>query len=328
MKITARDRAHGAGVLLKSEAGIALMMVLWILVLLSILALNHLSSTRWNTAGARNMKEETLARYMALSGYNEAVHYLMSDKDPSLDYRDPSGNYRVDRETPVVTGKRITPEGEVDIQITDEDTKININLATEENLKSLFIHAGLAEDRIAEVVDSILDWKDPSRAGHRLSGADDSYYEGLPDPYKAKHGRFDVPEELLLVKGMKSEYLYGGKDIHPILPLITTFGTGALNINTVSNDFMTYMRLDKFEIEAILKQRNVESGGFSVIPQQFAARGFQAIASNNLRIEVSGRSGSSPLLSKVVAVVNRQPAGKGFKVRTLYWREYAENSRG
>lgn len=321
-------KGRGQGSVLQGEKGIALIMVLWVLVLLSILALNHLSSTRWNTASTRNLKEETLAHYMALSGYNEAVHYLMSDKDPSFDYKDPAGNYRVDRETPTVTGTRRTPEGEVEIQITDEDSKININQATPENLKTLFTHAGLAEDRIAEVVDSILDWKDPSRAGHRLSGADDSYYEGLPDPYKAKHGLFDVPEELLLVKGMMPEYLYGGKDIKPILPLITTFGTGALNINTVSSDFMSFMGLNTYEVEAILKQRNVETGGFTIIPPQFAARGFQAIASNNLRIEVSGRSGNSTLLSKIVAVVNRQPAGKGFKVRTLYWREHVENSRG
>jgi len=319
---------QGQAALLHSEKGIALMMVLWVLVLLSILALNHLNSTRWNTASTRNLKEETIAHYIALSGYNEAIHYLMTDKDPSFDYKDSGGNYRIDRETPTVTGKRTTPEGEVEIQIIDEDSKININQASQENLKSLFTYAGLAEDRIAEVVDSILDWKDPSRAGHRLSGADDSYYEGLPDPYKAKHGPFDVPEELLLVKGIKPEYLYGGKEIKPLLPLITTFGTGALNINTVSGDFMNFMGLNNYEIEAIMKQRNPEAGGFSVIPQQFAARGFNSMASRNLRIEVSGRSGNSTLLSKIVAVVNRQPAGKGFKVRTLYWREYAENSRG
>lgn len=314
--------------MLRSEKGIALMMVLWVLVLLSILALNHLNSTRWNTASTRNLKEETLARYMALSGYNQALHYLISDKDPSFDYRDAAGNFRVDSESPTVTGKRSTPEGEVEIQITDEDSKININQATQEDLKSLFMHAGVPEDRIAEVVDSILDWKDPSRAGHRLSGADDSYYEGLSDPYKAKHGLFDVPEELLLVKGIKPEYLYGSKDVKPILPLITTFGTGALNINTVSSDFMTFMGLNNFEVEAIMKQRNEAAAGFRVIPPQFAARGFQAIASKNLRIEVSGRSGNSALLSKIVAVVNRQPAGNGFKVRTVYWREHVENSRG
>jgi general secretion pathway protein K len=314
--------------ILQNEKGIALMLVLWVLVLLSILALNHLSSTRWNTASTRNMKEEALARYIALSGYNEAVHYLMSDKDTSFDYNDTAGNYRADAETPTVTGKRTTPEGEVEIQITDEDSKININQATQETLQSLFTHAGVAEDRIAEVVDSILDWKDPSRAGHRLSGADDSYYEGLPDPYKAKHGPFDVPEELLLVKGIKPEYLYGGKDIKPILPLITTFGTGALNINTVSSDFMSLMGLNNYEIEAVLKQRNEETGGFRVIPQQFAARGFHSMASSNLRIEVSGRAGNSTLLSRIVAVVKREPAGKGFKVRTIYWREHAENSRG
>ena len=58
---------------LSGEKGIALMMVLWVLVLLSIISLNYFSSNRWNTAGTRNLKEETLSYYMAMSGYQEAV---------------------------------------------------------------------------------------------------------------------------------------------------------------------------------------------------------------------------------------------------------------
>jgi hypothetical protein len=50
-----------------SERGIALMMVLWVLVLLSIIALNYFGSNRWNTAATRNLKEETLAYAMAMS---------------------------------------------------------------------------------------------------------------------------------------------------------------------------------------------------------------------------------------------------------------------
>jgi len=310
------------------DDGIALMLVLWVLVLLGIVALNHLNSTRWNTMSTRNAKEETIAYYMALSGYNQAVHYLMSDKDPLFDYRDNTGNYRVDMETPPVTGVTAVDGGEVDIRISDEDSKLNINAASPADLKKLFIYAGLSDDQVNEAVDSILDWKDPSRGMHRLFGAEDSYYEGLPDPYKAKHAPFDIPEELLLVKGIKPEYLYGGKDLKPLLPLITTFGSGAMNINTTPGEILGFMGLDKYEIEAVMKQRNAEAGGFRVIPPQFTSRGFNSVASNTLRIEVSGRVANSKVLSKITAVVSRQPALKGFRVRTLYWNEHAENSRG
>jgi len=44
------------------ERGIALMMVLWVLVFLSILSLNFLKSTRWSPQH-HNLKEETLTYY-------------------------------------------------------------------------------------------------------------------------------------------------------------------------------------------------------------------------------------------------------------------------
>src|SRR5512139_2562462 len=100
-----------------SEKGIALMMVLWVLVLLSIVSLNYFSSNRWNSAGTRNLKEETLSYYMAMSGYQEAVNYLLMDKDPSLDFIDSEGNYWTDIETQPVTGKLTTEDGEIDIKI-------------------------------------------------------------------------------------------------------------------------------------------------------------------------------------------------------------------
>ncbi len=320
-----RERRAGNTGEFSGEEGFALMMVLWVLVLLSIVALNHMNATRWNTASTRNLKEETIGYYLALSGYNEAVHFLMSDKDPGLDYVDAFGNFRVDTDSPPIAGKRLEDAGEVDIRITDEDSKININNASSEGLKALFTYAGLDDEKAAGLVDAVLDWRDPD-SERRLNGAEDEYYEGLPDPYKAKNAFFDLPEELLLVKGMKPEYLYGSKDIHPILPLITTFGTGNVNINTASPELMTYMGLNSFEVEALLKQRSPEAGGFRAIPPQFADRGFRSMASANLRIEVSGRAKNSTLLSKIGAVVTRQPAGRGFRVRTLYWKEYEESS--
>jgi type II secretory pathway component PulK len=251
----------------------------------------------------------------------------LSDKDPSFDYTDSEGNFWVDKDTPPVTGKKATEGGEVDIRIIDEDSRININYATPERLRNIFVYAGIPEDSIAEIIDSVLDWKDPDDE-HHLLGAENDYYEGLPEPYKAKNGPFDLPEELSLVKGINPDYLKGYGEVKALLSLITTFGAGTININTVSKEVMELIGLDAYEIEAVLKQRTYESGGFKFVSPQFARRGLNTVSSSNLRIEVTATTGSKSPASKIVAVVNRQPGTRGYKIQTIYWRESAENIRG
>ncbi len=314
-----------------SEKGIALMMVLWVVVLLSIISLNYFSSNRWNSAGTRNLKEETLSYYMAMSGYQEAVNYLLSDKNPSLDFIDPEGNFWTDIDNEPVTGKRTTEEGEIEIRITDENAKININYVDGVHLANLFRHVGISEDVITELVDSVMDWKDSEGTAEltRPSGAESDYYEGLENPYTAKNMFFDVPEELLLVKGMQPEYFKGGDEQTSLLNLITTFGTAnTLNINTVSREVMQLLQFDETEIEAIMKQRTREAGGFSFIPPQWSTKGLNAIASQNIRIEVVAKAKNSTLGMKIVAVLNRRSDAAGYKIQTLYWREDAETIRG
>jgi general secretion pathway protein K len=320
------ERADSYSGIFRSENGIALIMVLWILVLLSIVGLNYLSSSRWNVASTRNLKDETTSYYMALSGYNEAVNYLLADKDRNTDFADADGNFWTSEDTVPVTGKKAVSGGEVDIEIIDEDSKVNINTATPDRLKSLFSYAGIPDDEVQIIVDSLLDWKD-SDSDVRLNGAEDDYYEGLSDPYEAKNMNFDLPEELALVRGVKPEYLYGAKDIKAVLPLITTFGSGNININTVSKEMMQAMGLDEGTIEAIMKQRSGESKGFRTVPPEFAALGFRATVTNNLRIEITAKANNSGIASKIVAVINRQYGVDGYKLQTLYWRESAENIR-
>lgn len=314
---------------LHTEDGIALIMVLWVVVLLSIVAVSYLGSSRANSASTRNLKEETISYYHALSGFHEALQYLMVKKDPSLpEFFDGNGNFWVDKDTPPITGIRTLDDGEVEIRITDEDSKININYTQPERMRDLFIRAGIPDDEVAGLLDAIQDWKGSGKE-HRLLGAGNEYYESLPDPYKTKNANFDLPEELLLVKGMKPDYLYGSKEFQSLLPFITTFGRGSANINTVGKDVMELIGLNAFEIEAIMKQRTVESGGFRFAPEQFSSRGLGYSSSpSTLRIEVTARVSKKGRGARIVAVVSRQFAGKGYKLQTLYWRESAENIRG
>ena len=50
---------------------------------------------------------------------------------------------------------------------------------------------------------------------HRLNGAKDDYYQSLNPPYKAKNGRFESVEELLLVRGVTRDYFYGHPEKAP-----------------------------------------------------------------------------------------------------------------
>lgn len=309
-----------------AEKGIALIIVLWVMVMLIVVALNYFNVNRWTSASTRNLKEETLSYYMAVSGYHEALNYLMSDKDTGIDFIDTEGNFWIDIKTAPVTGKKTTEAGEVEIKITDEDSRININYASPEMLQRLLGYAGVKDDEITGIVDSVLDWKDPDKE-HHLSGAEDEYYEELEEPYKTKNAFFDVPEELALVKGIKPEHMTGSEGGKSLLPVITTFSKGTVNINTVTREVMEFLGLNDFEIEAILKQRNSEAGGFRFVPPQFAVYGMSAITSKNLRIEVKATAASSKMTSTIVTVLRRQMAGGGYEVKTLYWRESAENIR-
>lgn len=314
-------------ILKKSEDGIALLMVLFVLVLLMTIALNFYKSNRWNTASTRNLKEETISYYLALSGYHESLNYIMADKDHAVDFVDDDGNFWVDKETKPITGKRITKSGEIEIKIVDEGSKININYAQTEQIKKLLEYSGIPQDSIAEIIDSLIDWKDSGDDdAHHLLGAESDYYEDLEQPYQAKNALIDVPEELTLVKGMAPEYLFGDEEYVSFLPHVTTFGTGVMNINTVSREVMELLGLSPAEIEAIVKQRSEKTGGFRIIPQEFSRYGLRAIVSRTLRIEIVAAPPGSSRATKIEAVVHRSPSTGGYKVQTVYWRESVENT--
>ena len=96
--------------------------------------------------------------------------------------------------------------------LTDEAARLNLNLATESQL--MVLARGLASDDPEfdpqTIVDAILDWRDADdeSRGETLI-TEREYYQGLARPYSIKNGPFDSVEELLLVRGVVGEVLYG-----------------------------------------------------------------------------------------------------------------------
>jgi DNA uptake protein ComE-like DNA-binding protein len=58
------------------------------------------------------------------------------------------------------------------------------------------------------IAEAILDWIDPDSVARPL-GAENDYYGGLDEPYAPRNGLPDCLEELLLVKGVTRELLFG-----------------------------------------------------------------------------------------------------------------------
>ncbi|UCE60641.1 MAG: general secretion pathway protein GspK [Phycisphaerales bacterium] len=96
--------------------------------------------------------------------------------------------------------------------ITDESSKLNLNVASESQLRVLVNAAVGGDEEInpQELVDAILDWRDEDELPRGEKGdTEGEYYRTLYRPYRVKNGPFDTVEELLLVKGITPEILYG-----------------------------------------------------------------------------------------------------------------------
>jgi type II secretory pathway component PulK len=100
--------------------------------------------------------------------------------------------------------------------VTDEASKLNLNA-----LLALTSNSGGKNDGICinmlmqipnmteDVANSILDWLDGSSTIPRTNGAKDEFYPTLTPAYHVKNGPLDSLEELLLVKGVTPQLLYG-----------------------------------------------------------------------------------------------------------------------
>jgi len=118
-------------------------------------------------------------------------------------------------------------ESRVAVELEDAGSRLNLNLATEEELRRLFralrVDFGLA-DRLAQ---TIADWRDADDL-HRARGAERAEYlkEGLAD--LPANRPFQSVEELRGVRGMTGELL------QLLRPVLTVNGSGRINGNSAS----------------------------------------------------------------------------------------------
>lgn len=243
----------------RGEDGVALVVVMWVVLVLSLLvggfAFTMHVETQLQSYHRKALKADALAR----SGLELARLALRQDaQGEGAEYTAPNQSWVTNRHWFV---EHALGEGHLWVQITDEESKLPLNQLTPGQWRRLLDLLGVDPADADVIADSIADWIDGDDL-HMLNGAEDEYYASLEPPYRAKNAAVDQVEELLLVRGVTPELMYGTpaeEDEEPIpglVTLLTTTTSGRININTASALVLkAALGLDDLQLESILTRR-------------------------------------------------------------------------
>lgn len=239
------------------EHGIALLVVLWVLSLLIVSMLSFSILVRIEIFSTTTFTDQLENKYLAEAGLHRAVAEIFYRNAHKGDLVMFNGEALCRTDGTSYNGQM--GDGHYQYAITDESGKININALTDVSailLNNLLRNLGVEESRADTIVDSILDWKDADNL-HRLHGAENEYYMSLPKPYKAKDGHFDNLEELLLVKGMDQDILYGTEDKPGVIKYLTVYSpVNLININSAPPEILKVIPfMTDYMIQSIIDYR-------------------------------------------------------------------------
>jgi len=201
---------------LPDSRGIALIMVLWVMAILSVVALEFSFAMRTEITITKNHKEDLQRYAMAEGGVQRAITELIYKHDIRLQQMKKTLSLEEippEQREWMADGRSYTlpfDQGSCEIRIMSEAGKININTVSEVLLRKVIGQLGLEGEGRDVVVDSILDWRDPDDF-YRVNGAENDYYLSLKEPYYCKNGNLDSIEELLLIKGVTPDLYHGKK---------------------------------------------------------------------------------------------------------------------
>jgi general secretion pathway protein K len=271
--------------------GIALIIVMIAILVLSIMAAGFAYSMKVETKLAQNAENEEQLLWLGRSGV-ELARYVLSEQTTisgerydALNQIWAGGPGSIDESNSPLAGISLDNykigDGTVSLKIVDLERRVNINTANATALQQALNLMGVDVDSMAIISDSILDWIDTDDAA-RLSGAENDYYQKLNPPYYAKNAPIDDLSELLLVRGISDHpeiYWGGAATNHPpaafqhklgfghspgqaadypfgLVDIFTPISNGRINVNTADVNVLQMLPgVDEAAAQSIIKVR-------------------------------------------------------------------------
>lgn len=281
----------------RSERGVALILVLGSIAIMTVMLTEFQDEATSELSSTLADRDALKAEYLAKSGVNLARLLISAEpvirqglaifslglgqkpaQVPVWEFSDRILGAFNDKEgladfailtgTDISKGKNLGIEGgRFDVDIVDEDSKLNVNVAargdpfTQTRLAQQLL-ALMAGDQYSPLFDqrdrddnftdraavcgAIIDWADadedmnacdPRTAAPTSRATEDISYQLLKKPYFRKNAAYDSLDELHLVRGIGDDFWATFVDPEPQKPqkrVITVWGQGSVNVNTAN----------------------------------------------------------------------------------------------
>jgi type II secretory pathway component PulK len=181
--------------------GLVLIAVLWITIVLTVIAAMLGQKNRIDSKITLARLEGLRCKWACRAGLEKAAALLYEDMGNSdTNATDCQYDYWADSDGEYLTDLYLE-RCWCTVKVTDESSKLNVNTATRDQLLCL---PNMTED----IADAIIDWRDANDIPGDY-GVEGGYYENLTYPYLIRNKSFRSIRELLMVRDVTEELLYG-----------------------------------------------------------------------------------------------------------------------
>ncbi|WP_207063478.1 general secretion pathway protein GspK [Motiliproteus sp. SC1-56] len=185
-----RPRRRQTGLLpTRTQQGVALLTVLWLVGLVTLLAGSFSYMVRTETQLAKHQLQAVRSRLLAEAGTARAI-FEVAQPAEARDWRLDGAENRLQMEA-----------GHAAVRIQNASGFIDLNRAGRPLLSRLFQHLALPLEQRDALIDTLQDWRD-SNDLVRLNGAEDRAYLMAGRDYGAKDADFEREDELLKLLGV------------------------------------------------------------------------------------------------------------------------------
>ncbi len=325
----------GRNKVLRDDRGMALLVTLLVIAILVVVTLEFARTMRHHYLVADNLGRSYRLDTIARSGL--ALGKLLLEKDG----RDQDQSDSLLDRWAISDASDLSSffsDGTLSLRIVDHAGRLQINSlalagSTGDALRQAFLQLltsgviAVDNDSAARtIVDSVVDWIDNDDQELEM-GAETGYYQSTGKSYGCRNGAFRSVEELLLVRGITKEVLYGTEGKRALADFLTVYGgDGKVNINTADlavlaalNPLMTAAHardLDEFRREEGNRSLLSDPNWYLQVPSwpgdvQFDQQ-LLTTRSNYFSIEATGSDGNGR--RRLLAMVRRDDQGSVYEL--------------
>jgi general secretion pathway protein K len=279
------------------NTGVALILVLWLVALLTIVAASFSTQSKVESRLAGNGKDALQAKLLAESGFSRAVMELMVN-NPQQRWNFNGQVYPLE-----------IAQGELEIAIRNASGLLDLNKASLDQLNRVFVLISDSQEERNALADRLYDWRDADDL-RRLNGAEDKDYRAAGYDYVSADKDLTSLEELAYVMG------FDAARVNKLRPYVT------LNSDSATVDF----RFASQQLTALLTSNGLPGSKLSEALDQMdseladldLSQGGGASQSKVFRIEVNARTKQGGHARIVADVALKNRGKKPYSIHSWY----------